>query len=510
MNADALDTLASDRELNSTRTDLQNAINGKADTNHGHGIDDVSGLRTELNGKASTASVAGLASSLSLKVNANALDTLASDRELNNARNALQAGINGKADTNHRHRIGNIDGLNAALNSKANRLDVEIMANTLRRKTDSIAVANTIHDSLAAHCYVSCSRLESICRSYDSVIDRMQRSMDVLRSAIAEFVVTTEDEGCECTGTSIAVDGALPGLFSVSATKRVRFSMGNLMYSNSGRHECADGSIQDGTFRFADCACEYIGSSNRFSSSTFIGWIDFFGWGTSGYHNEDDPYNVNYYPYSTATAIVNTSYNTYGYGPSRGNNNWSINLIDASKYYDWGVYNAISNGGNQPGLWRVLTQDEWRYLAYTRTASTIGDTVNARFCKATVREVSGLILFPDNYTHPDGVPTPQKCNATGRNAVNQPDPDATYTANNYNTEEWQAMEAAGAVFLPAAGWRDDSGNILKTNINGNYWSSTTSNQSSAKYFNFEPDQMQFDPAASKHRGRNVRLVQDVE
>ncbi|MBR1517437.1 MAG: hypothetical protein IJ620_04770, partial [Bacteroidales bacterium] len=103
IDTDALDTLASDRELNNARNDLQNAINGKADTNHGHRIDDVSGLRTELNGKASTASLAGLASSLSLTVNANSLDTLASVRELNTARNDLQSAINGKADTNHGH-----------------------------------------------------------------------------------------------------------------------------------------------------------------------------------------------------------------------------------------------------------------------------------------------------------------------------------------------------------------------------------------------------------------------
>ena len=43
------------------------------------------------------------------------------------------------------------------------------------------------------------------------------------------------------------------GVFSVSPTKKVRFSKGNLQFNpGQGTHQCADGSTQQGTWRFAD------------------------------------------------------------------------------------------------------------------------------------------------------------------------------------------------------------------------------------------------------------------
>ena len=38
----------------------------------------------------------------------------------------------------------------------------------------------------------------------------------------------------------------------------------------------------------------------------------------------------------------------------------------AGTNYDWGVNNAISNGGNEAGLWRTLTIEEWKYLMESR------------------------------------------------------------------------------------------------------------------------------------------------
>ena len=85
--------------------------------------------------------------------------------------------------------------------------------------------------------------------------------------------------------TPIIPDGALPGLFSVSATKQVHFSQGNLQYQASTN-----------TWRFAEHQYDYVGtqtadycgfyggnvsgSDNRNISSTYNGWIDLFGWGT--------------------------------------------------------------------------------------------------------------------------------------------------------------------------------------------------------------------------------------
>ncbi len=67
-------------------------------------------------------------------------------------------------------------------------------------------------------------------------------------------------------------EGALPGLFSVSEGEQVRFSKGNLQYQASTK-----------TWRFADQQYDVIGMDNEKISETYSGWIDLFGWGTSGY-----------------------------------------------------------------------------------------------------------------------------------------------------------------------------------------------------------------------------------
>ncbi|MBQ7280257.1 MAG: hypothetical protein IJR13_06015, partial [Bacteroidales bacterium] len=301
-------------------------------------------------------------------------------------------------------------------------------------------------------------------------------------------------EGCQCTGT-VAVDGVLPGQFSVSATKKVKFSQGNLQYTTQGTHACADGTTKQGTWRFADCQCQYVGASNSNISATYTGYIDLFGWGTSGYHNSSDSYNTNYYPYSTSTATVNESYNRYGYGPST--NMSSPNLTDGSRYYDWGVYNAIANGGNAPNRWRTLTSAEWIYLFNTRSGSTIGSTTNVRYCKATVSGVNGIVLFPDSYSHPSSAPIPASCNT----------PSVGYTTNTFTATAWQAMEVAGAVFLPAAGYRYGTG-IYGAGTNGYYWSSSFNNSSNAYdlFFNMSLVYPQYN--LNRYYGISVRLVQE--
>ena len=86
------------------------------------------------------------------------------------------------------------------------------------------------------------------------------------------------------------------GPFSVSATKKVMFSPGNLQFNAmKGIHQCADGTSQQGTWRFAEHQWDYVGDAtngnvyengtkcdNAKINSTYNGWIDFFGWGTNG------------------------------------------------------------------------------------------------------------------------------------------------------------------------------------------------------------------------------------
>ena len=186
------------------------------------------------------------------------------------------------------------------------------------------------------------------------------------------------------------IDGAILAEFSVSPTKKVYFSQGNLQYyASQGTHLCADGSTKPRTWRFAEKQWDL--KMIRFEKPTINGDTlieqDLFSWGESGYMNDF---------YSRSSDIAQT-------------------------YYDWGVYNAIANGGNQPNMWRTLTREEWDYLLNTRSDanslskwSVLNDTI------------LGLLILPDNFT------TMYKGNLS----------------SNIRPTTWKIIEKLGAVFIP--------------------------------------------------------------
>ncbi len=234
--------------------------------------------------------------------------------------------------------------------------------------------------------------------------------------------------------------GAINGKFSVSDTKQVYFSKGNLRYAS-------------GTWSFFDNQYDY------YTSYSADAW-DKFGWSTSA--------------------------PTYGMNTSTSDGTYS------GDFADWGA--TMGTG------WFTLTSDEWTYLFNTRSASTVGGTENGRYAKAKVNGVWGVILFPDTYTHPDGVTAPTGVNATG---------DTGWNGNNYTAADWTKMESAGCVFLPAAGLRDGS-SVGIPGTRGSYWSATPNGDDWACYMNFDSDYLF--PLIAEHRyvGFSVRLVRQVE
>ena len=279
--------------------------------------------------------------------------------------------------------------------------------------------------------------------------------------------------------------GALNGIFSTSATTTVRFSKGNLQCQPL--HE---------SWSFASHQWEVIGASNSTLDDYNTNQYDLFGWGTSGYRNAADPYCVNYMPWSTSNTIGNSGLNVYGYGPS--SNMADTNLTGTSAQYDWGVHNAITNGGNVPGMWRTPTMEEWTYLFNTRAASTLNGTANARYCKATVNGVCGVILFPDTYSHPSGVAVPTAIN-TGT---------ASFSANSYSASDWELLEAAGCVLLPTTGYRDGT-EVSQVNTEGYYQSSTKGWVFLVSVLAFDGDGLSTTHAGVNNNGYAVRLVHDL-
>lgn len=249
--------------------------------------------------------------------------------------------------------------------------------------------------------------------------------------------------------------------FSVSQTKYITFSPGNLQYTQSTN-----------TWSFAENQWDMIGTDNMtggsVSSDSMAGdskegtaladKIDLFGWSTS---------------------VTN-----FGVSTSEDKNDYSGSFID------WGT-NKIGN--DAPNTWRTLTYDEWYYLRYDRTNAN--DLVGV----AQVNGVNGLILLPDNWICPAGVTF--KSGFHNNYGVDYYAAYQTFTA-----EQWSKLEAAGAVFLPAAGFRFGS-TVNQVQGRGDYWSATVDGyQVDRLYFYSDYASVFMD---SRETGRSVRLVKDL-
>lgn len=304
---------------------------------------------------------------------------------------------------------------------------------------------------------------------------------------VKRFIITENKDVTfsfiEETPLSIKENGAIKAAFSVSKDKKVYFSQGNLQYQATTN-----------TWRFAENQWDFVGKckttqyypnqpqdtgnvfvdgvrcENENISPTYNGWIDLFGWGTSGWESGAKAYQ----PYDTSTAK-----NDYYQGSATGN---SANI-------DWGVYNPISNGGNQAGLWRLLTMPEWEYLLALRENST------EKRGTATVSGVKGLIILPDEWTLPDAL--------TFKSGMNNND----FKNCKYTAEEWTKMEENGAIFLPLAGYRHG---ISVIRNNGMYFSSSYSEHGIERVKFSETIINIVASFSSPENAISVRLVKDVE
>ena len=236
--------------------------------------------------------------------------------------------------------------------------------------------------------------------------------------------------------------------FSVSETQKVLFSSGNLQYNS-----------RSNTWKFADNQYDYCGVSNQYIGSNYSGWIDLFGYGTSGY-NGCSPW---------LNSVENIDYA-----------NGVTNI--AGTMYDWGMNNI--NGAE--GEWRTLTNEEWLYLINLR------NNASRLRAKAVVNGVKGFLLLPDNWVKPENITFVE-------DAIN-------WSSNIYNLSQWDDLENSYAIFLPAAGNRNGS-IVNDLNSVGGYWTSSSGLMTTALYFIFT--ESTYNTTASvRYFGRSVRLVKD--
>lgn len=322
-------------------------------------------------------------------------------------------------------------------------------------------------------------------------------------AAVTKTFTKTQGTGGAMGRAKMAyADHTVGFLFSIGRNKKVIISQGNLQYQAS-----------TGTWRFAEHQYDYIGATVGNTTTIANGratqdaWIDLFGWGTSGWENG----NTYYRPYDVGSGVQRSG---YGYGPTNGIA-FGFSLTGAYAESDWGVYNRINNGGNATGMWRTLTGgsgSETDTLFSKRSTSTTNlpagtNNGQARYIKATVEGIKGIILFPDDYRHPNDI----EIDGSNRcyNTV-----DNNYSFYDFATGKsvWSKMEASGAVFLPAAGYRNNT-TISEANTTAYYWSASSSGPSNAyaiKFFDSNGTTKSSTAIGIPRRnGCSVRLVTDV-
>lgn len=167
----------------------------------------------------------------------------------------------------------------------------------------------------------------------------------------------------------------------------------------------------------------------------------------------------------------------FGWGTGNNPNNTSKDWRDYPSFYDWGKHIE--------GSWRTLTIDEWRYLLTNRTHAI------SKYGSGTVNGVHGLILLPDYWLLPTGC----MFNA-GMNG---------WEGNIYTLTQWQQMEEACAVFLPAAGGRWGT-HVDHMYIYGDYWSSTPCSGYYAYHISSLAYKLEAVNSRNRVCGRAVRLV----
>lgn len=238
-------------------------------------------------------------------------------------------------------------------------------------------------------------------------------------------------------------DTGLPGYFSVSDTKKVIFSKGNLQ---AVREQTTD----QWTWKFADHQYDFFGNNNRDPEHD------------NTYHNGVNNLKRDLFIYSNP----NTN---YGLGTTDYLNQEGV-------FVDWGN-NHIEGDPEGGRHWRTLSAAEWIYLIGAQNASASTPTrANAANLRARARidlgagytghpatgsngfngrYIYGFLILPDNWTTPKDIPL-----------------DPAAQENQYTLAQWERLENAGAMFLPAATFCDIWYQVQPNYKLGYYWTSS--------------------------------------
>ncbi len=258
-----------------------------------------------------------------------------------------------------------------------------------------------------------------------------------------------------------------PKPFTVAEGKQITFSGGNLQYTQSTQ-----------TWAFAEHQYDMLGTDN----------VDGGG----------KVYDATYGYDKTGSALAD-KIDLFGWSGSTGSAKWGIGTsTDNSDYsgdfVDWGT--NMDDGST----WYTLTADEWDYLLDERSDANQLVGV-ARIQLGEKIYANGLVLLPDDWTCPAGVTF--KSGFSNTHSV-----QAYADYQTFTLADWQQLEAAGAVFLPASGFREGSF-VGYVQSSGYYWSATPDGSDKAYYMYFISDSyFSYNYSRNRNYGLAVRLVKN--
>ena len=265
---------------------------------------------------------------------------------------------------------------------------------------------------------------------------------------------------------------AINGKFSVAADKQVYFSQGNLQYTQS-----------TATWAFAEHQYDMIGTDNVTGGTVS--------------HDAEDGDEV----FGEALA---DKIDLFGWSGSTAAVQWGVGITNNSADYsgdfvDWGS-NTI--GTDAPDTWRTLTGDEWEYVLSKRPdASTKRGVARINLSSDGTVYANGLILLPDTWTAPAGITF--KSGVASERSVQAYADYQTFTLS-----DWQQLESAGAVFLPAAGLRSTK-RILYAHCEVFLWTATY-DDATYVYQENANSELIGTYLSERYCGLSVRLVQEAK
>ena len=274
---------------------------------------------------------------------------------------------------------------------------------------------------------------------------------------------------------------ALP-VFTGAGGKKLAFAPGNLQ-----------ATFEDASWKWSFAAHQYdfigdnVGNTSVSSSSPFIkkdGTVDLFGW--------------------VGASSASTGVAAYGINSSTTGSHYGHTEYESLKD-DWG---GIAIGPYAAGMWRTPTGasgGDWDVILTSRTVTSSGlpdgkGSASARYVNATVAGTCGLVIFPDIYAHPSDV--------TGTFSSPAYNSAGDYGKFVVDASNWAKMEAAGAVFLPAASYRNGT-TVANSFKHGYYWSANGGSVTNAYDLHFSDNTVTPNSGDTRCQGRSVRLVRDL-